>query len=130
MQLRAWSPAGWGALTDVSGSAYARTFGPAIGYPEVRRDRREPQKVTVKADTTGLRPGTLIFTASPWERGAHTRNSRQDADQLRVRENGTFVWKATIPVDEVWYLKWCAWPSKTVPETICSPNTLVIDPTM
>ena len=129
VQLRAWSPAGWGALTDVSGSAYARTFGPAIGFPEVRRNRKKPERVTVTVDTTGIRPGTIIFTASPYARVAHPRAPRQDGEQVRVREDGTFVWKATIAVNETRYLKWCAWPSKQVPDTICSPNTLVIDPT-
>lgn len=46
-------------------------------------------------------------------------------DRPVVRDDYTFIWKATVPVDEVWYVLWCLGADS---RGVCSPRTLLIDP--
>jgi len=114
-RVRAGSKAGWGPLSD-----YAPTLSPPlpnIGYPEVRRTRKNPVKMTVRISTTGIRPGTRLYTLPP--------KTGDEYDRPVVGDDGMAIWKATVPLDKLWYVMWC---TDSRAEGLCSPRTLLIDP--
>lgn len=114
-RVRAWSKAGWGYLSEYGPTLTVPV--PSIGYPEVRRDRQNPTQVTVTTPTTGIKPGTVMITIP--------QISKSEYNYPIVREDGSFVWKATVPLNEVWYIYWCVSDKRS----LCSPRTLLIDPT-
>ena len=72
-------------------------------------------KVTI--GTTGIRPGTRLYTLPPM--------TGDEYDRPVVGEDGVAIWKATVPVDAVWYVMWC---TDSRGQGLCSPRTLLIDP--
>lgn len=119
VRVRAWSKAGWGNWAGGPIPVEVTPPAPGIGYPKVRRNRKNPEKMKVTGFTTGVKPGTRLYTI-----GARTND---EYDRPVVREDGTFIWKATVPVNETWYVLWCV---GTDTRGLCSPRTLLIDPTM
>ena len=68
---------------------------------------------------------------SPSEQGAAALHlppiSGDDYDRPVVREDGTVIRKANVPLDEVWYVVWC---TDSRAKELCSPRTLLIDPSL
>ncbi|MFO1539739.1 MAG: fibronectin type III domain-containing protein, partial [Chloroflexota bacterium] len=129
--VRARSDVGWGpyAVARVA-ITIPRPVDPKIGYPEIRRDRQDPDLVTVTGGTEGIRPGTRLYV---WVNRGNAEDfngwesSQQGATQPVIAEDGTFSWTRRARMSSIWEVIWCTGPNKT---GVCSPWMLLVDPTM
>ena len=129
--VRARSDVGWGpyAVARVP-TTVPKPPEPKIGYPEIRRDRTDPDMVTVTGNTQGIQPGTQLYVwvnRGDAEDFAGWVSSGQGAGRPVVREDGTFVWQRRARMSSIWEVIWCTGPNKT---GACSPWMLLFDPTM